>query len=112
MEVFGALGNRRLIRVAALEHDRLDQGFENKYGASRVPVADVPELPARHVEATPLVSRQQTALRLLARKILQDGTGFPQHIVAILQRRNPHVGIESTGLLRLLVSAPLLCTKH
>ena len=58
MEVFRALGNRRLIRFTALEHDRLDQVLENEYGAARIPVADVPELPARYVEATPLVSRQ------------------------------------------------------
>jgi hypothetical protein len=58
MEVFRTLGNRRLIRLTVLEHDRLDQVFENEYGAARVPVADVPELPARDVEARPARLRQ------------------------------------------------------
>src|SRR5438552_16713825 len=73
MERFGGLGDRRRIWLAALEHDRFDHVFENEYRAGRIPMPEIPELPARHIEPRLLVGWKQAALRPLGREVLQNG---------------------------------------
>src|SRR5712692_7846772 len=73
MERLRALGNCRRIWFATLEHDRFDDVFENEHRARRVPMREVPELPARHVKARPFVLRKETALRFLPGEVLPDG---------------------------------------
>src|SRR5215471_15484277 len=66
MERFRAFGNCRRIRLAILEHHRFNDMLENEYRARGVPMREVPELPASHVESCAFVLRKETASRLLA----------------------------------------------
>jgi hypothetical protein len=104
VERLGALGERRLVRFLDAEQQRLRHIFEGEHRAGRIPVREIPELPARHVEPSSLVLREQAALRFLRREILGDRIGFPQHVLAFLQGRHAHVGIERGVLRRPLVA--------
>src|ERR1700731_1973003 len=55
VERFRCLGNGRRIGLAALDHYRFDDVFENEYRARRIPMREIPELPARHVDAPPFI---------------------------------------------------------
>ena len=55
---------------------------------------EIPELPARHVDAPPFILGKETASRLLAGEVLANGVGFPEDLIAVPERGYPHVGIE------------------
>ncbi len=94
VEFLGAFGDLGRVRLHDAEHARLDHVFIDEHRAGRIPVCEVPELPARDVEPLALIPREQGALRLLLREILLDRVRLPQHVIAVPQRRHAHVGIE------------------
>jgi hypothetical protein len=90
----------------------LTKFFHQQDGGCRIPVCEVPELPARDVEAAALISRQQSALRLAAREILHDRIRLPQHVIAVAQRRHHSVGIERDVVGRLVLALRKIKRPH
>ena len=82
----------------------LQDSLERERPELRREVRGVPELPARHVGAAPLVARQEPRLGLLRREVLHDRPRLGEHEVAVDERRHRAVGVERQ-VLRPLVLA-------
>src|SRR6185436_9125704 len=65
-------------------HDALHDALENEGAANRAPMDPLPELPTGNVGLTARVARPEAPLRALAREVLEDRVGLPEHEPIVL----------------------------